>query len=274
MRKFPSFLPSFLRLDATAQGELWPPEQSASVLLSSSSFLPFPSLSFYGDHHVHPLISVQAIHSRLIIWFLKSLVFTVWGCKPHAQPPIWRTRLSLFVWLVPPFLSGMGDPTSCYATAGIALRVSGALKSHHQDEVETPSVGFCIELLRLNILKYFYKISRIYLKLLLLLLKNYHVIYRIFFKVEWNRKSIPKNTIRYFGILSSNYRMWLPSNLVLKNTAHHKQDVWEKENKWTNALNTHVILSVVSVLTILILKYIIKCNFKYSALYTTADPVD
>jgi hypothetical protein len=35
----------------------------------------------------------------------------------------------------------MGDPNS-YATASIALRVSGALKPHHHDNVETPSVGF------------------------------------------------------------------------------------------------------------------------------------
>jgi hypothetical protein len=35
----------------------------------------------------------------------------------------------------------MGDPTSSYATVGIALRVSGALKLHHHDKVETPSVG-------------------------------------------------------------------------------------------------------------------------------------
>jgi hypothetical protein len=35
----------------------------------------------------------------------------------------------------------MGDSTSSYATAGIALRVSGALKPHHHDKVETPSVG-------------------------------------------------------------------------------------------------------------------------------------
>jgi hypothetical protein len=32
----PSFLPSFLPLGATAQGELWPPEQSASISLYSS----------------------------------------------------------------------------------------------------------------------------------------------------------------------------------------------------------------------------------------------
>jgi hypothetical protein len=37
----------------------------------------------------------------------------------------------------------MGARTSSYATAGIALRVSGALKPHHHDEVETLSVGIC-----------------------------------------------------------------------------------------------------------------------------------
>jgi hypothetical protein len=35
----------------------------------------------------------------------------------------------------------MGDPISSYATAGIALRVSGALNPHHHDKLETPSVG-------------------------------------------------------------------------------------------------------------------------------------
>jgi hypothetical protein len=49
--------------------------------------------------------------------------------------------VSFFVWLLPLDLSGMGDPTSSYATTGIALRVSGALKPHQQDKVETPSVG-------------------------------------------------------------------------------------------------------------------------------------
>jgi hypothetical protein len=58
-----------------------------------------------------------------------------------ASRPIWRTRVSLFVWLLPLDLSGMGDPASNYATAGIALRVSGALKPHHHEKVEIPSVG-------------------------------------------------------------------------------------------------------------------------------------
>jgi hypothetical protein len=35
----------------------------------------------------------------------------------------------------------MGAPTSSYTTTGIALRISGALKPHHHNKVETPSVG-------------------------------------------------------------------------------------------------------------------------------------
>jgi hypothetical protein len=51
--------------------------------------------------------------------------------------PNLRARVSLFIWLLPLDLSGMGD-----ATAGIALRVSGALKPQHHDKVETQSVRF------------------------------------------------------------------------------------------------------------------------------------
>jgi hypothetical protein len=36
----------------------------------------------------------------------------------------------------------MGGAASSYATAGIALRVSGALKPHQHNKVETPSVGY------------------------------------------------------------------------------------------------------------------------------------
>jgi hypothetical protein len=64
-------------------------------------------------------------------------------------------RVSLFVWLLPLDLSGMGAPTSCYATAGIALRVSGALKPHHHDKVETSSVGEMGTMLLYIILIYF-----------------------------------------------------------------------------------------------------------------------
>jgi hypothetical protein len=50
-------------------------------------------------------------------------------------------RISLFVWLLPLDLSGTGDPTSSYATAVRALRISRALQTHHHNKVKTPSVG-------------------------------------------------------------------------------------------------------------------------------------
>jgi hypothetical protein len=85
----------FLPLGPTAQVELWPPEQSASILLYSEADCLVPKqFSFYD---------VRLLASR--------------------PTPTWRTRVSLFVWLLPLDLSGMGDPTSSYATAGIVLRV-------------------------------------------------------------------------------------------------------------------------------------------------------
>jgi len=47
--------------------------------------------------------------------------------------------VSLFVWALPFDLSGMGGPTSSYATAGIALLVTESHKPpHHHYKVETP----------------------------------------------------------------------------------------------------------------------------------------
>jgi hypothetical protein len=104
---------NFLPFGATAQDELWPPEQSASILLySEADCLVSEQFSFYG---------VRLLASR----------------PTHKL----EDQGILFVWLLPFDLSGMGAPTSSYATAGIALRVSGALKPHHHDKVETPSVG-------------------------------------------------------------------------------------------------------------------------------------
>jgi hypothetical protein len=48
-----SFVPSFLSSSVTAQGELWPPEKSASILLYSLSVLPILSLSFCEGHHAY-----------------------------------------------------------------------------------------------------------------------------------------------------------------------------------------------------------------------------
>ena len=49
-----------------------------------------------------------------------------------ARPtPTWRVRVSLFVWVLSFDLSGKGGPTSSYATAGIALRVT--IKSNYRN---------------------------------------------------------------------------------------------------------------------------------------------
>jgi hypothetical protein len=43
--------------------------------------------------------------------------------NPMPNPPSWRTRVPLFVWIITFDLFGMGDPTSSYTTVGIALRI-------------------------------------------------------------------------------------------------------------------------------------------------------
>jgi len=52
--------------------------------------------------------------------------------------------VSLFVWLLPFDLSGLGAPAGSYATAGIVLGVTEALKLPHHIKVETPSGEFVI----------------------------------------------------------------------------------------------------------------------------------
>jgi hypothetical protein len=49
--------------------------------------------------------------------------------------------VSLLVWNLTLDLSGLGDPTSSYATAGIALEIIGTRKLHRH-KAETPPGGF------------------------------------------------------------------------------------------------------------------------------------
>jgi hypothetical protein len=75
-------------------------------------------------------------------WTLQSLkvsqqlkLLTGWDRQPHAQPQTCRARVSLFVWTITFDLSGMGDPTSTYGTAGIALRIIWPRMPHHYVKV-------------------------------------------------------------------------------------------------------------------------------------------
>ena len=75
--------------------------------------------------------------------FSTNISFTGWGYQPHAQPPTWRTRVSLFVWVITFDMSG----TWCHKTtfmascARIALRIMWPRKPHHYVKVGIPSVG-------------------------------------------------------------------------------------------------------------------------------------
>jgi hypothetical protein len=80
-------------------------------------------------------------HSFQLYRLLSKFVFTGLGCQPNAQPRTWRTRVSLLVWNLTLDLSGLGDPASSYATAGIALEIIGTRKPHRYDKAETPPGG-------------------------------------------------------------------------------------------------------------------------------------
>jgi hypothetical protein len=49
--------------------------------------------------------------------------------------------MSLFVWSLTLDLSGLGDPASSYATAGLALGSIGTRKAHQHDKVEGDTIG-------------------------------------------------------------------------------------------------------------------------------------
>jgi hypothetical protein len=135
-------LSSFLRLGPTAQGEVRSPEQSASIPFYSS-FVQTTKRRVVKWEECGWKISWPIYFCSLIslhpseVDYLVSKQFSFYGVRLLA----WRTRVSLFVWLLPHDLSGMCAPTSSYATAGIALKVARALKPNHHDKVETPLVG-------------------------------------------------------------------------------------------------------------------------------------
>jgi hypothetical protein len=65
--------------------------------------------------------------------------FTRLESQSTAQPPTWRTRVPLLFWSLSFDLSAKGDPTSSYATGGIALQVIGVFKLPYHDKVEAPA---------------------------------------------------------------------------------------------------------------------------------------
>jgi hypothetical protein len=98
-------------------------------------------------HRLHNSVKVLAsLKSRLLVrlrlGFVTMITFTVCVCQPHAQPPTWRTRVPLLVWVINLLdLSGKGAPASSNATAGITLRIIWPRKPHHYVKAGIPSVG-------------------------------------------------------------------------------------------------------------------------------------
>jgi hypothetical protein len=57
------------------------------------------------------------------------------------MPNLEDQGVSLLVWILTLDLSGLGDPASSYATAGICLEIIGARKPHRHDKAGTPPGG-------------------------------------------------------------------------------------------------------------------------------------
>jgi hypothetical protein len=96
-------------------------------------------LMVYHYHHHHRLYNSVRVLASLLGFV--TIIFTVWGCQPHAQPPTWWARVPLLVWVITFDLSGKVDPASSYATTGIVLRIIWPRKPHHYVKVGIPSVG-------------------------------------------------------------------------------------------------------------------------------------
>jgi hypothetical protein len=80
----------------------------------------------------------KPLWSRLLLYELESSWASFALCFKSLLMTLIPASVvvSLFVWRLPFDLSSKGGPASSYATAGIALRVTGVLKPPHHDKVE------------------------------------------------------------------------------------------------------------------------------------------
>ena len=68
---------------------------------------------------------------------LKARFFRNWGLYPQAQPPNWKTIVTLFIWVITFDLSSQNDPASSYVTAGLVLRIIWPLRPHYYAKLGT-----------------------------------------------------------------------------------------------------------------------------------------
>jgi hypothetical protein len=128
--------PSVFRVSSTEPSHLTAGLPTRRVPSGSAPLLQYLETAHSGFPLRESLISLG--HFLGVSIRLQSLkasqqlsLFTGLGCNPHTIQPSWRTWVFLFVCIFAFNLSGMGDPTSSYATAGIALRVTWPRNPHH-----------------------------------------------------------------------------------------------------------------------------------------------
>ena len=115
--------------------------------------------------------------------FLTDISFRRWSCQPHSQPLTWRTRLSLFLWVITFDLSLTGGPTSSYATAIIALRIISWCKPHNYIIVNLLNLSVLFPCLTFN---NFSVVLLVLLAILRLKFINTLVVYFVFFPTYVN----------------------------------------------------------------------------------------
>ena len=123
-------------ISSSCNAPLW--TTSTHLVLGNVQTFHVPKINSFS---LHPgrLLFVKPIQG---IWgFLNANSFPRCGHHPHTQPPTWRTRVSIFVWVITFDLSSLGDPASSYATASLALRIIWPHKPHHYVKVGTRSRG-------------------------------------------------------------------------------------------------------------------------------------
>ena len=115
---------------------LWRESRDSSTpVLNNVRTLHVPKISSFSLQPGRRLFLKPVRDISEISW---TQVFEGWGRHQH---PTWRTRVTLFVWVITFDLSGLGDPASSYATADLVLRIIWPHEPHHYIKVGTTSGG-------------------------------------------------------------------------------------------------------------------------------------
>jgi len=88
-----------------------PSKTRSSSPLSCKQCL-FHHLPWHRSHSHSLYMSQPSYPSEADCWVSEQIIYTVWGCQSHAQPPTWRTGVSL---------SSGSSPLTCLAWEAIPV---------------------------------------------------------------------------------------------------------------------------------------------------------